>query len=110
MSRRRVGRDPLLVELVAAIGAGRSEIRPLHYDKAFLHGLCEGSRVYINPSVSVVDTALHECLHRMRPAWSERAVRAKITRLMALLSLEEVDRIYEIVLATAKHRKTPKKV
>ena len=112
MARRtttaKVGRDPLMLELVAAIGAGNIEIGPLHDDDAFLHGLCEGRRVYVNPSVSVVDTCLHECLHRMRPAWSERAVRAKVTRLMSLLSLDEVDRLYNIVLATAKHRKTAK--
>jgi hypothetical protein len=108
MKKKAPARDPLLLELVAAIGAGRIEIGTIHDDESFVHGVCEGDRVTINPSISVVDTALHEVLHRLRPGFSERAVRAKVTRLMRSLSMAEIDRLYGIVLATAKTRKTPK--
>lgn len=108
MSKRPPARDPLLLELVAAIGAGNIAIGPIHDDGELVHGVCEGASVVINPAVSVVDTCLHECLHRIRPEFSERAVRAKVTRLMRALTLAEIDRLYSIVLATAKTRKTTK--
>lgn len=109
-ARGPVGRDPLLLELVAAIGAGRIAIGPIHDDVEFVHGVCEGSHVTINPAIAVVNIALHECLHRIRPEFSERSVRAKVTRLMRSLTLAEIDRLYGIVLATARQRKRPKQL
>jgi hypothetical protein len=112
MSKKRKAptRDPLLLELVAGLGAGGIEIGPIHMDGELLHGLCEGSRVYVDPTVSTVDTLLHELAHRMRPEWSERTVRARTAKLMGQLTRAEMDRIYAIALSTAKTRKTPKKV
>jgi hypothetical protein len=110
VKRRQRGHDPLLLELVAAIGAGRIEFGPLHSDTDLLHGLCEGSRVYVDQTVSTVDTLLHELAHRMRPEWSERTVRARTAKLMGQLTRAEMDRIYAIALSTAKTRKTPKKI
>lgn len=97
--RRRKPRDPILLEVAAAIGAGRIDIGPIHDDALLVHGFCEGSKIRINPAIDVADTILHECLHRLRPAWSERAVRAKTTRLMRQLSSAEIDKIYELVMS-----------
>lgn len=105
---RRVRRDPILIELIAAIGAGRIEFGPIHdgRDREFIHGIArpDGS-IRLNPAISAVDTALHECCHRLRPDWSERAVRTKVTRLMRQLSMPELDRIYEVILSAAHVRK-----
>ena len=109
MKARKAGRDPLLLELVAAIGAGGIWVGPLHDDRDILHGLCEGGKVYVDQTVSTVDTLLHELTHRMRPAWSERTVRARTARLMHQLTRAEMDRIYQVALSTARRRKTPKR-
>lgn len=108
MKPRPQKRDPILLEVVAALGAGRIEFGSIHDEKEFVHGYTwpDGS-IRINVSLDAVTTAIHECLHRMRPGWSERAVRAKTTRLLRQLSYPEIDTLYEILLATAARRKTP---
>jgi hypothetical protein len=103
-----VPRDPLLIEVIAALGAGRIDLGPIHDDESFVDGYAErNGRVRINPAPALVDTALHELIHRLRPGFSERAVRAKTTRLMRQLSDPEIDALYGVILATAHVRKTP---
>jgi hypothetical protein len=103
-----VPRDPLLIEVIAAIGAGRIDLGPIHDDDSFVDGYAEpNGRVRINPAPAVVETALHEMLHRMRPKWSERSVRAKATRLIRALSDPEIDRLYDVILSTARLTRTP---
>lgn len=103
---RVIPRDPLLLEVAAAIGAGGISIGPIYDKGQFVHGQIEGSKIVINPTIETVDTLLHECLHRLRPQWSERAVRSRTTRIMRSLSYPEIDRIYQLLLTTAKCRKT----
>lgn len=99
-------RDPLILELVAALGAGRVTVGPIHDDEEFVHGLARpDGRIQINLAVSAVDTALHELLHRMRPTWSERAVRSRVGRMMRQLSDREIDTLYTVLLSTAHARK-----
>lgn len=114
MSRRVVAiveakpkpRDPIIHELVAAIGAGKIEIGPIHDDTYYVDGFCrDDGSIRINPARGVVDTCLHELTHRMRPKWGERTVRSKVGKLMRQLSDAEVDRIYNVILSTAKVKK-----
>jgi hypothetical protein len=105
MKRKAAPRDPLLIELIAAIGAGRIEFGPIHKKGQYVYGFCDDGNdnaIRINPACHVVDTVLHECLHRMRPAWSERSVLAKTKRIMSQLDDAEIDRIYQVILSTAK--------
>lgn len=103
---RRLYRDPLLLEIAAAVGAGNIEIGPIHDDETFVHGLAyKNGKIVINPAIDVVDTLLHECCHRLRPEWSERAVRTRVTRLMRQLSDKEIDKMYELVLVAAQAAK-----
>lgn len=102
------GRDPLLLEIAAAVGAGRIRIEPIRSEGCFIHGVTEGDgRITINPAIDVVDTLVHECLHRLRPTWSERAVKAKTTRLMRQLSDQEIEKLFELVLVSAKLKQRP---
>lgn len=105
--KRLPDRDPLLLEIAAAIGAGNLEIGPIHSDREFVHGVAytQSGRIRVNPAIDVVDSLLHECIHRLRHAWSERAVRAKTTQLMRQMSMAEIDRLYEIALSTARIRR-----
>jgi hypothetical protein len=106
---------PLLFEVLVALGAGRVTVGPIHCDDEHLHGY-EVSRgrhkglVRLNPAVELVDTTIHELLHRLRPDWSERTIRARTGKLMATLSNEDIDKIDELVRVSATRRKTPIKV
>lgn len=108
MKPRHVGRDPLLLEVVAALGAGRVEFGPIHDEAEYVFGFTrpDGS-VRLNPSCHVILILLHELVHRLRPAWSERAVRARASRLLNQLSDRERDTLYTILLTTARVRKKP---
>lgn len=116
MSRRAIpvveirpqARDPLLLELVAAIGAGNIEFGPIHDDEFYVDGLCHDSgRVRINPSHHVVNIVLHECLHRMRPKMKERGVRSRVGKIMRQMSDDEIDRLYNVILSTAAVKNKP---
>lgn len=99
-------RDPLLLEIAAAVGAGRIRFRTLVSEDVFVHGMTEDNgRITINPAPEIVDTLVHECLHRLRPKWSERAVKARTTRLMRQLSDAEIEKLFELVLVAARMRK-----
>ena len=102
--------DPLLLEIVAAIGAGRITIGPIHSESERIEGYAvdkgkRRGRVYINPQISFVDTAIHELLHRLRPRWSEGTVRRRTGKLMRALSDQEIDKVYELIQVSAKVRK-----
>lgn len=101
-------RDPLLIELIAAIGAGGLEFGSIHDETEYVHGVTlKNPRgvIRIDPSADVVATVLHETIHRMRPRWSERAVRSRTSKILKLLSPSEVDRLYMVIMSTAKQRK-----
>ena len=99
-------RDPLLLEIAAAVGAGRIRIGTIASEGVFVHGVTEpDGQITINPAVDVVDTLLHEACHRLRPAWSERAVKARTTRMMRQLSDAEIEKLFELVLVSAFRKK-----
>jgi len=91
----------MMLEVAAAIGAGRITLDSIHDDTDFVYGYCEGGsgKIVINPALPVVEVAIHECLHRLRWAWSEQTVQARTTRLMRQLSNAEIDRLYALILA-----------
>lgn len=103
MGRKR-GRDPLLIEVLAELGAGRiSEdyIRAENrHDK--IHGLTEGQHITINPMHDVVDTVVHECLHRARPEMSELAVRRRTAKFMRQLTDAEIQAVYDVYQRVAR--------
>lgn len=100
--------DPILLEIAAAIGAGRISIRSVQEDAWICHGVTlDGGDISINPIPSLVDTAVHECLHRLHPTWSERTVQARTTKLMRRMSNAELDTLYVLLMASAKVKKRP---
>lgn len=92
------GRDPLLIEVLASIGEGRISEDLIRDAKGgfVVMGLEQGGHVTINPAASVVEILIHELVHRLRPAWSERTVKGRAVRLRRLLSDAEIDRLYEV--------------
>lgn len=61
---------------------------PTHH----LEGLCDttAQTITINPQVSVVDSLIHELLHRRYPSWTERRVQVETRKLMGQLSHHDV--------------------
>ena len=50
-----------------------------------LDGLQEGEYVYIDPRSSVLETVIHELLHRRKPRWGERQVDREAKRLFCAM-------------------------
>ena len=100
---KRLRRDPLMLEIAAAIGAGRMALRLLRDDGAFCHGLTmDGGEIAVNPLPDTINTVVHEAIHRLRPAWSERTVLARTTKLIRQLTDEELETLYVLFMSCAK--------
>jgi hypothetical protein len=61
----------------------------------YVDGMCEGGSITINPAHNVVDTLIHELLHRIYPERSERSIRRTTTVLRKHISDEEVQWFYD---------------
>lgn len=72
-----------------------------------IYGLCEGRTVYINPTPSIVDSVLHELLHRCHPRMSERRVAQLATCIMVRMSRGELRKWAKQYKAVAKKRRKP---
>lgn len=106
----RVGRDPLLLRVCAEIGAGAITEAYIADPGYATDGVTWGRSITINPAHQTVNTLLHECLHRLYPAWSERTVRAKTTYLCRRLTDAEVQAIYSEYEKRKRKRKRPVKL
>jgi hypothetical protein len=50
-----------------------------------LDGLQDGKAIYIDPRPAVLETLIHELIHRRHPRWGERAVTREARRLLATM-------------------------
>jgi hypothetical protein len=98
-------RPALLVRVLMELANGKVDERWISDKRSFVSGLCEGKRITVNPMVDVVDTLLHEALHRMQPEWSESYVRNRTTWLMRRCSDEQIQALYESYQKIKKPRK-----
>jgi hypothetical protein len=57
-------------------------------------GLSEGQKVFIDPRYAIVDTLIHELLHRMYPGWSETRVRRNTLLFMSRMREADLKRFY----------------
>lgn len=100
---RRQKREPLMVRVWAELGAGQIREDYIIDPKEFVYGLCEGRRITINPVLSLVETTIHELLHRLYPAWSERYVRNRTTYLMRRMTDQEIQTFYDEYRRRVRH-------
>jgi hypothetical protein len=77
-------------ELAAELKRGGIVEAPLAQNGAHVHGICEGQEIVINPAPGVVDTLLHELLHRRYPRWSEQRVTKTAERMVFYMDAKEV--------------------
>jgi hypothetical protein len=98
--------DPLLLRVCAELGAGRISEGEIRDAKVHVDGICDGRRIIVNPAPAMVDTVIHECIHRLHPEWSESYVRGRTTRLLRALTDEQVQTIYGEYQRRKSRRKT----
>jgi hypothetical protein len=105
---KRNARPPLMVRVWAELGSGNiTEDPDLRSDVKGerLHGLQEGRHIWVNPVHAIVDTVVHECLHRLHPEWSENYVRNRTSYLVSRMTDAEVVALYD----EYQHRKKLKR-
>ena len=64
-----------LDDLMDELNRGRVYECSLHDPFFHLDGLQQGEQVFVDPRPAVLETVLHELLHRRKPRWGERRVR-----------------------------------
>ena len=100
MSRkgRGEGSKKLWLRLCVALGAAPiNEAYVSSTENEYIDGFCElkNGSITIAPHTHVVDTVIHELLHRMYPDRSERSVRRSTSMLLKTLTDEDVQWFYE---------------
>ncbi len=101
--------DTLMTELRAELARGRVFQAEIQSDGELVEGLYEPSsgNVYVDPAPNVVDTLLHELLHRRYPRWGERRVSDTARRLVTAMSDQERRWWYRAYRKTAKRMTRP---
>ena len=97
-----------MIRVLAELGAGnitedpklRSDIRGER-----LEGLQQGKHIWVNPIYGVVDTVIHECLHRAFPSWTENYVRNRTSFLMRRMTIAEIETVYDEYMKRARRKK-----
>lgn len=93
--RARVEKPALLVRVLTEVGSGHIREAWLADRSVFVHGETTGRVITINPAVGIVDTLIHETLHRLEPSWSERYVRNRTSWLMRRMSDEQIQALHD---------------
>lgn len=104
--------NALMAELADEFSKGKVFQAEIHSEGEVIEGLYEPSSgaVYVDPVPNVVDTLLHELLHRRYPRWGERRVSDTAHRLVTAMSDEERRVWYRRYKKAAKARRRPVKV
>lgn len=109
---KRSSHESLLLRVCAELGAGRISEAFIHDPGFQTDGLTDdGSKhITINPAHQTIDTVIHEILHRLYPAWSERYVRNRTAWLRNRMSDAEVQTFYAEYQRRVYKRKHAKRI
>jgi hypothetical protein len=75
-----------LDDLAEELARGNVYECSLRDPKFRLDGLQDGEKVYIDPRPAIIETLLHELIHRMRRTWGERRVTKEARRLLSTMA------------------------
>lgn len=100
----------ILKELRHECAIGRITEASLIAPEEHLDGLTDGTRVYVDPRPAIVETLLHELLHRRFRAWSERRVDRQAKALLSGLSTRQLNDWYRRYKSVAKRAGRAKRV
>lgn len=103
--------NALMAELRTEFAKGKVYQAEIHSDGELVEGLYQPSNgaVYVDPAPNVVDTLLHELLHRRYPRWGERRVSDTARRLVTAMSDVE-RRLWYLAYKRVAKRRRPVKV
>lgn len=84
----------------------------LRHETIFLDGYCDygSKRVYVDPRPAVVETLIHELIHRRWPRWGEKRVHDEARRLLRLMTDAERAQWYRQYQEIKRTRKSIKRV
>lgn len=75
--------------------------------KERIYGLTESDRkVYVNTAPHVLDTVIHELLHRLRPKWGEKRIIVAAARIVASMDDAQVKQWHRRYQKVAKRKGT----
>ncbi len=74
---------PELQDLYDELSRGRIYECSLNDPHWRLDGLQDGDNIYIDPRPAIIETLMHELLHRRFPRWSERRVTKEARSLLS---------------------------
>ena len=97
----------LLVHVEDEFRRGRIHERHLVADGWHLDGLQEGADVFVDPAPNVVESLIHEILHRRFPRWGEKRVSNTAHRLLKNMDSRTVRSWYRRYQRVAKKCKRP---
>ncbi len=99
----------LMAELRDELSRGRVYQAEIQSDGELVEGLYEpgSGNVYVDPSPNVVDTLLHELLHRRYPRWGEKRVSLTAHQLVSAMSATERRNWYRAYRKVAKKMTAP---
>lgn len=109
MARRPVDVTVLRAELREEMSRGRIVETSLREDGFILDGLCDhgNQTVYIDPAPAVVETLIHELMHRRWPSWTEAQVLRDSQRVLGSMTPEDVRSWYRDYLGRRTVRRKP---
>ena len=77
---------PDLDDLYDELQRGKVYECSLRDPSAILDGLQSGEAIYIDPRPAIIETLVHELLHRHKPRWCERRVNKEARALLSRMT------------------------
>jgi len=101
-----------LAELAIELQNGKVVEARLQGEGIHVAGLCDyGSQIiYIDPRPAIVETLLHELLHRRWPHWTERRVLQEERRLLRHMTPQEVSKWFKAYTKAKRTRASVRRV
>jgi len=81
---------PDLDDLMDELHRGKVYECSLRDPKFRLDGLQHGEAIYIDPRPAILETLVHELLHRRKPRWSERRVTREARTILSKMADAEL--------------------
>ena len=104
--------NALMAELRTEFAHGNVFQAEIHSEGELVEGLYEpaSGAVYVDPVPNVVDTLIHELLHRRYPRWGEKRVSETAHKLVTSMSDEERRAWYRAYKKVARKMTRPVRV
>jgi hypothetical protein len=80
---------PALADMFDELQRGHVYECRLRDKRWHLDGLQDGENVYIDPRPAILETLIHELMHRRFPRWGERKVTVEARKLLVSMSEAE---------------------